>query len=93
MVSSGTPRRGRLKVFLGYAAIVMLCGLITTVSRGGIAAAGFGLLALFGILLFNREFRLPAIVALILILIPAAWMTTKSFRLQARMKKASAGRI
>lgn len=77
-----------MKVFLGYAAIVMLCGLVTTVSRGGIAAAAVGLLALFGILLFNREFRLPAAVALVLIVIPAVWMATKSFSMQARMKKA-----
>ena len=79
------------KVFAGYAAIVMLCGLVTTVSRGGIAAAVLGLFFLVSVLVFKRDTRLPAIVAIVLTLIPAVWLGLKSFRLQARFQKGTEG--
>ncbi len=81
-----------LKVFLCYAGIVMLGGLFVTLSRAGCAAAGVGLLVLFGVLIFNRDFRLQAIIALALILIPMIWLGAKSIRAQNRMNKGfSAG--
>jgi len=76
-----------LKILLGYAAIVMLAGAFVTLSRAGVAALGFGLLALFSMLLFNRNFRLKAIIAIILVLIPAVWLGSKSISAQHRMKK------
>lgn len=79
-----------MKVFLCYAGIVMLCGLVVTVSRAGLVSAGIGLLVLFSVLVFTREFRLPAIVAIALILIPAIWLAATSFKVQARLKKGMA---
>jgi O-antigen ligase len=76
-----------LKILICYAAIVMLAGAFVTVSRGGIAALGFGLAGLFTMLLFNRDHRLKAIVALIVILIPAVWLGSKSITAQARVRK------
>jgi O-antigen ligase len=59
---------GRIKpvtrVLLGYAALVMLAGLTVTFSRGGWAAAAAGLLTLLGILVSQRNHRIPAILLL-----------------------------
>src|SRR6266699_6527820 len=52
---------GRLKpvgkVFLGYAALVILAGIAATVSRGTWLASGLALLLFFGVLLFHRAYR------------------------------------
>ena len=74
-----------LKVFLGYAALVMVAGLFVTYSRAGYAATGIGLLFFIGALFYYRQFRLAAIVALILILAPMVWLGTKSAVLQKRL--------
>jgi O-antigen ligase len=76
-----------LKILIGYAAIMMLGGAFVTLSRAGCAALGLGLLALFAMLLFNRDFRLKAIIAIALVLIPALWLGSKSISAQYRMKK------
>lgn len=55
------------KVFLGYAALMMLAGIGVTISRGGWLAAGLALTALFAVLLSKRSSRLPAAVFLLLL--------------------------
>jgi hypothetical protein len=69
----------------------MLGGLFVTVSRAGWAAAALGLLTLLVALLFNRDFRLKAIVAIVIILIPATWLGVKSAKAQQRINKAFTG--
>jgi len=54
-----------MRIFLGYAALVMAAGLAVTFSRGGWVAAAIGLMALFGILLGHRNHRIPALLLLI----------------------------
>jgi tetratricopeptide (TPR) repeat protein len=76
-----------LKVFICYAGIVMLAGAFTTLSRAGCAALAFGLVTLLGTLLWNRDFRLRAAIAILVIMIPTAWLATKSIKAQHRMKK------
>jgi O-antigen ligase len=76
-----------LKILLCYAGIVMLAGAFVTLSRAGCAALALGLLAMFSVLIFNRDFRLKAIIAIAVILIPSAWIATKSINAQHRMKK------
>ena len=49
------------KVGLGYAAVVILAGIGVTLSRGGYLAAGVSLMVFFVILLWNRDFRIPAL--------------------------------
>ncbi|SPE54583.1 O-antigen polymerase [Verrucomicrobia bacterium] len=56
-----------LRVFLGYASLVILAGLAVTVSRGGWFSAALALLVLFGVLLFQRNHRLSAFVFLTLL--------------------------
>lgn len=62
LVSRAKPT---LKVFVGYAALVILCGILVTVSRGGWIATGLTLVTLFTVLLFHRTYRLPSLVILI----------------------------
>jgi O-antigen ligase len=63
---------GRIKpvtrILLGYSALVIVAGIAVTFSRGGWAACALSLLALLGILIFNRHHQLQAFL-LILILI------------------------
>jgi O-antigen ligase len=63
---------GRIKVvtriFLGYAALIIMAGLAVTFSRGGWAAAAIGLSALLGILLCQRNHRIPALMLLIVLI-------------------------
>jgi len=60
---------GRMKpvtrILLGYAALVMVAGLVVTFSRGGWAAAAVGLLALLAVLIGLRQHRIPALLLLI----------------------------
>jgi O-antigen ligase len=77
-----------LKVFLAYAAIVMLGGLFVTFSRAGYAAAAFGLIAMFATLIFNRDFRLKGMIALVIIVAPIIWFGGKSYMLQSRINKS-----
>lgn len=76
-----------LKVLACYAGMVMLAGAFTTLSRAGCAALGLGLMTMLGALLFNRDFRLRAVIAIVVILIPTSYVATKSIKAQHRMKK------
>jgi len=62
---------GRMKpvvrVLLGYAALVMLAGMVVTFSRGGWVAVTMALLVLLGILVFHRNHRLPALLLLVVL--------------------------
>ncbi len=50
-----------LKVFLGYASLVVLAGIAVTVSRGAYASTALALLLFFGVLLVHRTYRLPSL--------------------------------
>jgi O-antigen ligase len=82
---------GRMKpvtrVLLGYAVLVVLGGLIVTVSRGSWLAAAVVVVAFFGILMFQRGYRIPALVALTLVIGAAFFVVPKSFTLQLRLKR------
>ena len=70
---------GRMKpvtrIFLGYAALVMAAGLAVTFSRGGWAAAAIGLFAVIGMLIAHRQYRIPALLLLLVLLGGGAWFT------------------
>ena len=78
---------GRVKIttriFLAYAALVIVAGLMVSFSRGGWASAAIGVVALLTVLLCSRQSRLPAALALALILIGGGFFVehylTKSF--------------
>jgi O-antigen ligase len=62
---------GRMKpivrVLLGYAALVMLAGMIVTFSRGGWVAVTAAMLVLLGTLIFHRNHRLPVLLLLVIL--------------------------
>ena len=53
------------RVLLGYCALVMLAGITVTFSRGGWVACAAALLVLLGILISNRQHRVPAVFLLV----------------------------
>jgi O-antigen ligase len=73
LVSRAKPT---LKVFVGYASLVIVSGIVVTISRGGWISTGLTLIVFFAVLLFNRTYRLPSLVVLVamigggLVLIP-----------------------
>jgi len=75
-----------MKVFLGYAALVMVAGLGVTVSRGGWLSAGFALAVLFGILALHRNYRLPSVVLMALLIIACSFFVTKTQFFKERLK-------
>src|SRR5262249_22135479 len=62
---------GRLKpvtrILLGYAALAILAGIAVTVSRGSWISTGVALLLFFSVLMFQRHYRLPALVLLVVL--------------------------
>jgi O-antigen ligase len=73
------------KVLLGYSALVMAAGIAVTISRGGWAMTSIGMLAFFGILLFNRAYRLPAIIFLVLLIAGGGLFANRSLISQRRI--------
>jgi O-antigen ligase len=65
LVSRANPT---LKVFVGYAALVIFSGIVVTVSRGGWISTGLTLIVFFSVLLFNRTYRLPSLVVLVVLI-------------------------
>ncbi|MCX6922536.1 MAG: O-antigen ligase family protein [Verrucomicrobia bacterium] len=80
-----------VKVFLGYASLVILVGIAVTVSRGTYASAGVALLLFFGVLMFRRTYRLPSIAMLVVILGAGAYFLPRSLPVQARFKQMVEG--
>jgi len=78
------------KVFLGYAALAMLAGIGVTISRGGYIAVGASLVLFFVIMLWNRDYRIPSLAILILLLAGGSmfgfrsWQTKKRFENMAQ---------
>jgi O-antigen ligase len=72
------------KVGLGYAAVAILAGIAVTISRGGYIAVAVSMFAFFAVLLWNRNFRIPALVILVLLVAGGAYFGQKSWRAQKR---------
>lgn len=73
------------KVFIAYAAVVILGGIGVTISRGGYIATGGALLVLFVSLLWNRDFRLPALGLLIVLIAAGSFFGFRSMKSQLRI--------
>ena len=79
------------KVVLGYASLVILAGIAVTVSRGTYVSTALALLLFFGVLLFHRTYRLPALVLLVVVVGAGAYYLPRSFPVQARVGRMLAG--
>lgn len=73
------------KIGLGYAAVAIVAGLAVTLSKGGFLAAGASMVVFFLVLLWNRDFRLPAIAVLVLLIAGGAFFGQRSWRAQKRV--------
>lgn len=54
------------RIFTGYAAVVILAGIVVTVSRGSWIASGLALCIFFAVLMFHHTHRVPALALLAL---------------------------
>ena len=79
-----------IKVFVGYAALVMLVGIGVTLSRGGWIATGLALVAFFTVLIFRRTYRLPSLVLLVALVGGGVYLVPQSLPVQKRMQKTFA---
>ena len=75
------------KIGIGYAAVMMLAGIGVTLSRGGYVAAGAALIVFFVILLWNRDYRIPAIILLALLVAGGAVFGQRSWKAQKRLEQ------
>jgi O-antigen ligase len=73
------------KVFTGYASLVIIAGLVVTVSRGSWFASAVALLIFFGILMFHHTHRVPAMVLLAAIIIGSMYFGPRNVFFQSRI--------
>ncbi len=76
-----------IKVFVGYASVVMLVGIGVSLSRGGWIATGAALLVLFVILVLSRNSRLPAVVFLALLVGAGLFFFKHTYQPQKRWQQ------
>ena len=74
-----------LRVFLGYASLVMLTGIGVTLSRGAWAATGVALALFFALLIRRREYRIPALIVLAALTAASFYFYSKADRVQKRL--------
>jgi len=80
-----------LKVFLGYAVLVMLVAIGTTGSRGSWAACGVSLLFFFGALTCTRGYRLAAGLGFLLLALAGGYLVTKTDIFKMRIVETATG--
>src|SRR5438445_163353 len=83
-----TGRFGHLlRVFLGYASLIMLAGIGVTVSRGGWIATGVAFLFVSGLLIRAKQHRFPALLMLVLLASGGIAFYTNARQPQQRIKE------
>ncbi|MDB6110538.1 MAG: O-antigen polymerase [Pedosphaera sp.] len=75
------------KIFLGYASVVMIAGVAVTLSRGGWITTGLELILLCGVLLCHRNYRIQALVLLLLVGGVACFLAPRMEPARARFQK------
>lgn len=78
-----------VKVLLGYSVVAMLAAIAFTISRGAWFSIGFALLAFFLILLRNRDYRIPALVCLVLLIAAGSYASLRSLKAKHRLQQLS----
>ena len=79
-----------LKVFAGYASLVILAGIAVTVSRGGWVATALALICFFCVLVFRRAHQLSALALFAVILGGAIFFIPRTHFFQTRLKEVTA---
>jgi O-antigen ligase len=75
------------KVFFGYVSLALLGGIGVSISKGGWIATGLALALFFGVLIFQRRYRLPALALLILLVCGCFYFFPRSPFFQMRLKQ------
>jgi len=76
-----------IKVMLGYISLAILAGIGVTVSKGSWIATSFALLVFFGVLAFQRRYRLPALLLFVLLIGGCFYFFPKNVFFQLRLKQ------
>jgi len=77
-----------MKVLYGYAVLLMLAGMVVTISRGGWVACGISLVLVFGILAWQRVYRIPALVMATIIVAIGVYLYSKNLHAQIRIERS-----
>lgn len=85
LVGRGKPLT---KVFLGYAVLATAAGIAVTISRGGWMSYGFALVIFFGILAWHRNYRLPSLLMMLVLLAGGVFFAIKTSYFQERFRRA-----
>ena len=78
------------KVFTGYASLVIVAGIVASVSRGSWAATVVAMLIFFVVLMFHHAHRRPALALLVVIVLGAAYFGPRNIFLKTRVTQLSA---
>src|SRR5207249_8508192 len=82
-----TGRLGHLlRVFLGYASLVLLAGIGVSISRGGWLATLVALLLFFILLIRRPGYRIPALVVVVILVAAGALFYSKADRARKRLE-------
>jgi O-antigen ligase len=76
-----------VKVFLAYASLALLAGIGVTVSKGSWISTTLALAVFFGVLIFRRNYRAPALGLLVVLLGGCLYLFPKSIFFQMRLKQ------
>jgi O-antigen ligase len=77
-----------LRLFLAYAAVVMIVGVVVTLSRGGWIATGLSLLAFAAVVLRKRAHRIPVLLMIFVVFLAAFLFANRSELVQKRVELA-----
>jgi O-antigen ligase len=75
------------KVILGYVSLALLAGIGVTVSKGSWISTAAALALFFGVLLFQRRYRIPALALVLLLAAGCLFIYPRSIFFQMRLKQ------
>jgi O-antigen ligase len=75
------------RIFIGYSALVILVGIVVTMSRGTWISTGAALLIFFSLLAFHRAYRLPALLLLAIGIVAGVLLVPRSMVIQKRARQ------
>ena len=75
------------KIIFGYVSLALLAGIGVTVSKGSWISATLALAFFFGVLVFRRNYRAPALVVLVILVGACLFLFPRSVFFQMRLKQ------
>jgi len=81
------------KILIGYASLVMIAGIVVTVSRGSWMATIIALALFFVVLMFHHTHRLPALVLLGVVIVGGVFLVPRDYVFTSRIKDLTADKV